>query len=125
MKKIALNLLLLLLLLAWGWGGGVMFDTKYSRHSEDNGDCSSGVFVLLGFGGVDLLGVVDDVFWWRCRSSRSRRCRSPSVSAMMSSGGGVGLLAAVSVFLESAVMWVFILAGMVGMEEGMKDFARC
>ena len=50
--------------------------TKYSRHSEDNGDCSSGVFVLLGFGGVDLLGVVDDVFWWRCRSS----------------GGGVGLL---------------------------------
>ena len=78
--------------------GGVMFDTKYSRPSEDNGDCSSGVFVLLGFGGVDLLGVVDDVFWWRCRSSRSRRCRSPSVSAMMSSGGGVGLLAAVSVF---------------------------
>ena len=122
MKKIALNLLLLLLLLAWRWGGGVMFDTKYSRHSEDNGDCSSGVFVLLGFGGVDLLGVVDDVFWWRCRSSRSRRCRSPSV---VSSGGGVGLLAAVSVFLESAVMWVFILAGMVGMEEGVKDFARC
>ena len=99
-----------------------MFDTKYSRHSEDNGDCSSGVFVLLGFGGVDLLGVVDDVFWWRCRSSRSRRCRSPSV---VSSGGGVGLLAAVSVFLESALMCVFILAGMVGMEEGMKDLARC
>ena len=95
-----------------------MFDTKYSRHSEDNGDCSSGVFVLLGFGGVDLLGVVDDVFWWRCRSSRSRRCRSPSVSVWC-------LLAAVSVFLESAVMWVFILAGMVGMEEGVKDFARC
>ena len=99
-----------------------MFDTKCSRHSEDNGDCSSGVFVLLGFGGVDLLGVVDDVFWWRCRSSRSRRCRSPSV---VSSGGGVGLLAAVSVFLESAVMCIFILAGMVGMEEGIKDFARC
>ena len=89
MKKIALNLLLLLLAWGWGGGGGVMFDTKYSRHSEDNGDCSSGVFVLLGFGGVDLLGVVDDVFWWRCRSSRSRRCRSPSA---VSSGGGVGLL---------------------------------
>ena len=44
---------------------------------------------------------------------------------VVSSGGGVGLLAAVSVFLESAVMWVFILAGMVGMEEGVKDFARC
>ena len=28
-------------------------------------------------------------------------------------------------FFESAVMCVFILAGMVGMEEGMKDFARC
>ena len=112
-----------------------MFDTKYSRHSEDNGDCSSGVFVLLGFGGVDLLGVVDDVFWWRCRSSRSRGCRSPSA---VSSGGGVGLLgvggvdllrrcllAAVSVFLESAVMCVFILAGMVGMEEEVKDFSGC
>ena len=60
-------------LLAWG-GGGVIFGTYYSQHSEDNGDCSSVVFVLLGYGGVYLLGVVGDVLWHWCRSSRSRRC---------------------------------------------------